>query len=137
MRKIFAALSLLYAALGCHCVLESSLAYPETIQALVVMAWAPSLVVFLLVCPWLSRQKWSDSLSVANWVALVPCLASMAFFFMLMDDMASPSFCRSDAESCLGAGLFVAPLAAMLVAVTYVFSLGMVYLFRGVKKNRS
>ena len=137
MRKIFAALSLLYAELGCHCVLESSLAYPETIQALVVMAWAPALVVFLLVCPWLSRQKWSDSLSVANWVALVPCLASMAFFFMLMDDMASPSFCRSDAESCLGAGLFVAPLAAMLVAVTYVFSLGMVYLFRGVKRNRS
>lgn len=137
MRKIFAALSLLYAVHGCHCVLESSLAYPETIQALVVMTWAPALVVFLLVCPWLSRQKWSDSLSVANWVALVPCLASMAFFFMLMDDMASPSFGRCDAESCLGAGLFVAPMAAMLVAVTYVFSLGMVYLFRGVKKNRS
>lgn len=135
MRKLFTAFSLLYAALGSHYILESSLVYPETIQALVVMAWAPALVVFLLVCPWLNRQKWSDSLPVASWIALVPCLASMAFFFLLMSDMASPSFGRTDAELCLGDGLFVARFAAMLVAVTYVFNLGMVYLFREVKKN--
>lgn len=62
----------------------------------------------------------------------------MAFFFMLMSDMASPSFGRSDAETLLGEGLFVAPLAAMLIAATYVYSLGMVALFRWAKKkNRS
>ena len=38
MRRIFAALSLLYAALGSYYVLESSLEYPETIQALTVLA---------------------------------------------------------------------------------------------------
>ena len=136
MRRIFAALSLLYAALVSHYVLESSLEYPETIQALTVLAWAPALVAFLLVCPWLGRRRWSDSLPAANWVALVPCLASMAFFFMLMSDMVSPSFCRSDVEELLlGAGLFVAPLAAMLVVSTYVFRLGMVHLFRWAKKN--
>ena len=136
MRRIFAALSLLYAALGSHYVLESSLEYPETIQALTVLAWAPALVAFLLVCPWLGRRRWSDSLPAANWVALVSCLASMAFFFMLMSDMVSPSFCRSDVEEHFSAGLFIAPMAAMLVAVTYVFSLGLVHLFRWVKKNR-
>ena len=136
MRRIFVALSLLYAALGSYYVLESSLEYPETIQALTVLAWAPALVAFLLVCPWLSGKKWADSLFVANWVALVPCLASMVFFFILMSDMVSPSFCRSDVETHLAAGLVIALMAAMLVAVTYVFSLGMVHLFRWVKKNR-
>jgi hypothetical protein len=101
-----------------------------------VLAWAPALVVFLLVCPWLGGKKWADSLPVANWVTLVPCLATMAFFFLLMSDGTSPSYCRSDVdELLLGAGLFVAPLAAMLVAATYVFSLGMVYLFRWATKN--
>ena len=37
MRKHFTALSLLHAALGSHYVLESSLEYPETIQALAVL----------------------------------------------------------------------------------------------------
>ena len=137
-RLFFSALALLYAALGSYYVLESALEYPDTLLALVVLAWAPALVVLLLVCPWLGGKKWEDSLPVANWVTLLPCLATMAFFFMLMSDGASPSFCRSDAEEVmLGAGLFVAPLAAMLVAATYVFSLGMVVLFRWAKKNRS
>ena len=103
-----------------------------------MLAWAPALVVFLLVCPWLGGKKWVDSLPVANRVTLVPCLATMAFFFMLMSDGASPSFCQSDAkELILGAGLFVAPFAAMSVAATYVYSLGMVLVFRWAKKNRS
>ena len=136
MRRLFLALSLLYAALGSHYVLGSALEYPESIQALAVLAWAPALVVFLLVCPWLGGKKWADSLPVANWVTLVPCLATMAFFFLLMSDGTSPSYCRSDVEELLlGAGLFVAPLAAMLVVSTYVFSLGMVHLFRWAKKN--
>ncbi len=136
MRRLFSALSLLYAAIGSYYVLESALEYPESIQALAVLAWAPALVVFLLVCPWLGGKKWADSLPVANWVTLVPCLATMAFFFLLMSDGTSPSYCRSDVEELLlGAGLFVAPLAAMLVAATYVFSLEMVYLFRWATKN--
>ena len=137
MRKHFTALSLLHAALGSHYVLESSLEYPETIQALAVLVWTPALVVCFLAFPWPGGKKWADSLPVANWVALVPCLATMAFFFMLLSDMASPSFGRSDAETLLGEGLFVAPLAAMLIAATYVYSLGMVALFRWAKKNRS
>ena len=137
-RLFFSALALLYAALGSYYVLESALEYPDTILASVVLAWAPALVVLLLVCPWLGGKKWVDSLPVANWVTLVPCLATMAFFFMLMSDGTSPSFCRSDVEELiLGAGLFVAPFAAMSVAATYVFSLGMVVLFRWAKKNRS
>jgi hypothetical protein len=60
----------------------------------------------------------------------------MAFFFLLMSDGTLPSYCRSDVEELLlAAGLFVAPLAAMLVAATYVFSLGMVHLFRWATKN--
>ena len=138
MRRLFVALSLLYAVVGSYYVQESALEYPDTLLAIVVLAWAPALVVFLLVCPWLGGKKWADSLPVANWVTLVPCLASMAFFYMLMSDGASPSFCQSDAkELILGAGLFVAPFAAMSVAATYVFSLGMVLLFCWVKKNRS
>ena len=137
MRRLLSAFSLLYAAPGSYYVLESSLENPDKILALAVLAWAPALVVFLLVCPWLGGKKWADALPVANWVALAPCLASMAFFFMLMSDMASPSFCRSDVETILAAGMFAAPLAAMLVAVTYVFSLVMVDLFRWAKKNRS
>ncbi len=138
MRRLFLALSLLYAAVGSYYVLESALEYPDTLLAIVVLAWAPALAVFLLVCPWLGGKKWADSLPVANWVTLVPCLATMAFFFMLMSDGASPSFCRSDVEELiLGAGLFVAPFAAMSVAATYVFSLGMVALFRWETKNRS
>ena len=138
MRRLFVALSLLYAAVGSYYVQESALEYPDTLLAIVVLAWAPALVVFLLVCPWLGGKKWADALPVANWVTLVPCLATMAFFYMLMSDGASPSFCQSDAEELLlGAGLFVAPLAAMLVAVTYVLSLGMVLLFCRGEKNRS
>ena len=138
MRRLFSSLALLYAALGSYYVLESALEYPDTLLAIVVLAWAPALVVFLLVCPWLGGKKWADSLPVANWVTLVPCLASMAFFFMLMSDGTSPSYCRSDVEELmLGAGLFAAPFAAMSVAATYVFSLGMVALFRWKTKNRS
>ena len=138
MRRLFSSLALLYAALGSYYVLESALEYPDTILASAVLAWAPALVVLLLVCPWLGGKKWADALPVANWVTLVPCLVSMAFFFMLMSDGASPSFGQSDAEELLlGAGLFAAPMAAMLVAVAYVFSLGMEYLVRWVKKNRS
>ena len=138
MRRLFVALSLLYAAVGSYYVQESALEYTDAILASAVLAWAPALVVILLVCPWLGGKKWVDALPVANWVTLVPCLASMAFFYMLMSDGASPSFCQSDAEELLlGAGLFVAPLAAMLVAVTYVLSLGMVFLFCWGKKNRS
>ena len=138
MRRLFLALSLLYAAVGSYYVLESALEYLDAILASAVLAWAPALVVFLLVCPWLGGEKWADSLPVANWVTLVPCLATMAFFFMLMSDGTSPSYCRSDVEELiLGAGLFVAPFAAMSVAVTYVFSLGMVLLFCRGKKNRS
>ena len=137
-RLFFSALALLYAALGSYYVLESALEYPDTLLASAVLAWAPALVVLLLVCPWLGGKKWVDSLPVANRVTLVPCLATMAFFFMLMRDGASPSFCRSDAEEVmLGAGLFAAPMAAMLVAVAYVFGLGMEYLFCWAKKNRS
>ena len=97
MRRLFSALSLLYAAIGSYYVQESALEYPDTLLALVVLAWAPALVVFLLVCPWLGRKKWADSLPVANWVTLVPCLATMAFFFMLMSDGASPSFAHPNA----------------------------------------
>lgn len=104
MRKVFASLSLLYAGCNTYHLYESSLEYPEVIHAVGVLALAPSMVVFLLVCPWLANRKWADSLPAEIWISLLPCLAGMAVFSLLVDEISQVSFCRRDAEETLGLG---------------------------------
>ena len=135
MRKVFASLSLLYAGCNTYHLLESSLEYPEVIHAVCVLALAPSMVVFLLVCPWLANRKWADSLPAEIWISLLPCLAGMAFFSLLVDEIAQVSFTRRDAETVLDLGMICAPVVAMLVAVVYVLSWGGMSLARIICKR--
>ena len=130
MRKVFVVLSLLYAGCNTYHLLESSLEYPEVIHAVCVLALAPSMVVFLLVCPWLANRKWADSLPAEIWISLLPCLAGMAFFSLLVDEIAQVSFTRRDVETVLDLGMICAPVVAMLVAVVYVLSWGVLSLSR-------
>ena len=135
MRKVFVVLSLLYAGCNTYHLLESSLEYPEVIHAVCVLALAPSMVVFLLVCPWLANRKWADSLPAEIWISLLPCLAGMAFFSLLVDEIAQVSFTRRDAETVLDLGMICAPVVAMLVAVVYVLSWGGMSLARIICKR--
>ena len=130
MRKVFASLSLLYAGCNTYHLHESSLEYPEVMHAVGVLALAPAMVVFLLVCPWLANRKWADSLPAEIWISLLPCLAGMAVFSMLVSEISQVSFGRRDAEETLGLGMMVAPVVAMLVAVVYVLSWGVLSLSR-------
>lgn len=135
MRKVFVVLSLLYAGCNTYHLLESSLEYPEVIHAVCVLALAPSMVVFLLVCPWLANRKWADSLPAEIWISLLPCLAGMAFFSLLVDEIAQVSFTRRDVETVLDLGMICAPVVAMLVAVVYVLSWGGMSLARIICKR--
>ena len=135
MRKVFAALSLLYAGCNTYHLHESSLEYPEVMHAVGVLALAPAMVVFLLVCPWLANRKWADSLPAEIWISLLPCLAGMAFFSLLVDEIAQVSFTRRDVETVLDLGMICAPVVAMLVAVVYVLSWGGMSLARIICKR--
>lgn len=135
MRKALVVLSLLYAGCNTYYLLESSLEYPEVIHAVGVLALAPSMVVFLLVCPWLANRKWADSLPAEIWISLLPCLAGMAFFSLLVDEISQVSFTRRDVETVLDLGMICAPVVAMLVAVVYVLSWGGMSLARIICKR--
>ena len=135
MRKMFVVLSLLYAGCNTYHLLESSLEYPEVIHAVCVLALAPSMVVFLLVCPWLANRKWADSLPAEIWISLLPCLVGMAFFSLLVDEIAQVSFTRREVETVLDLGMICAPVVAMLVAVVYVLSWGGMSLARIICKR--
>ena len=135
MRKALVVLSLLYAGCNTFHLLESSLEYPVVIHAVCVLALAPSMVVFLLVCPWLANRKWADSLPAEIWISLLPCLAGMAFFSLLVDEIAQVSFTRRDVETVLDLGMICAPVVAMLVAVVYVLSWGGMSLARIICKR--
>ena len=135
MRKALVVLSLLYAGCNTFHLLESSLEYPEVIHAVCVLALAPAMVVFLLACPWQTNRKWSDSLPAEIWISLLPCLAGMAFFSLLVDEISQVSFTRRDVETVLDLGMICAPVVAMLVAVVYVLSWGGMSLARIICKR--
>ena len=135
MRKALVVLSLLYAGCNTFHLLESSLEYPEVIHAVCVLALAPAMVVFLLACPWQTNRKWADSLPAEIWISLLPCLAGMAFFTLLVDEISQVSFTRRDVETVLDLGMICAPVVAMLVAVVYVLSWGVRSLARIICKR--
>ncbi len=135
MRKVFVLLSLLYAGCNTYHLHESSLEYPEVMHAVGVLALAPAMVVFLLVCPWLANRKWADSLPAEIWISLLPCLAGMAFFSLLVDEIAQVSFTRRDAEETLGLGMISAPIAAVTVVLLSMLGTKLVRTFQ--KKSRS
>ena len=135
MRKALVVLSLLYAGCNTFHLLESSLEYPEVIHAVCVLALAPAMVVFLLACPWQTNRKWADSLPAEIWISLLPCLAGMTFFSLLVDEISQVSFTRRDVETVLDLGMICAPVVAMLVAVVYVLSWGVRSLARIICKR--
>lgn len=135
MRKALVVLSLLYAGCNTFHLLESSLEYPEVIHAVCVLALAPAMVVFLLACPWQTNRKWADSLPAEIWISLLPCLAGMTFFSLLVDEISQVSFTRRDVETVLDLGMICAPVVAMLVAVVYVLSWGVRSLARSICKR--